>query len=138
MTRSTPEDDVFKRRVAKEFLRVRDHARDQARMHGKDWSMEAFVRSLGITRAAFHKLVAEKAIPSLRVLSRARKYWGVQLSYGDLGDRYIKTKKKDPRQGEFKFSIADISSDQIEIKKVSPKGECSVELLIRIDFSKSA
>jgi len=100
--------------------------------------MERFVASLGITRAAFHKHVTGKAIPSLRVLSNARKYWGVRLSYGELGEEFIKAKKKNPGQMEFQFSIADISTEQIEVKKFSPKGERAVELLIKIDFSKSA
>ena len=74
-----------------------------------------------------------------RVLGAAmRQYWGVKLSYGDLGVGYVSTKKKDPRQMELQFSVADISKEQIEIKKISAKGETAVELLIRIDFSKSA
>jgi transcriptional regulator with XRE-family HTH domain len=132
MSRSTPDDDAFKRRVAREFIRARDRAL------GDGWSMEEFVQRLGITRAAFHKHVTGKAIPSLRVLNKARKYWGVQLSYGELGDGFIKTKKKDPRQMEFQFSLTDISKEQIEVKRFSPKGEKAVELLIKIDFSKSA
>jgi transcriptional regulator with XRE-family HTH domain len=132
MTRSTPGDEAFKRRVAAEFIQARDRARQ------KGFSVEDFVSKLGITRAAFHKHVTMKAIPSLRVLARARKYWGVQLSYDDLGDTYVKAKKKDPRQAEFQFSIADISKDQIEIKRVSPKGENSLEVLIKIDLSRSA
>ncbi len=100
--------------------------------------MEQFVARLGITRAAFHKHVTCKAIPSLRVLSNARKYWGVDLSYSELGEEFIKVRKKNPNQMEFHFSLADISTEQIEVKKFSPKGEGVVELLIRIDFSKSA
>lgn len=132
MSRSTPEDEDFKRKVAEEFARARDRAESNG------FSFENFLRKLGVTRAAFHKYVTRKAIPSLRVLLRAQKYWGVQLSYGDLGVDYVRTKKKDPRQMELQFSIADISREQIEIKKISAKGETAVELLIRIDFSKSA
>jgi len=100
--------------------------------------VEKFVESLGITRAGFHKYVTRKAIPSLRVLAKARKYWGVRLSYGELGDKYIKAKKEDPRQMKFEFSFTDISKEQIEVKKFSPKGAKAVELLIKIDFSKTA
>jgi hypothetical protein len=132
VSRATPEDDAFKRKVAEEFVRARDRA------VSKGWSVERFVQSLGVTRAAFHKHITGKAIPSLRVLSRARKYWGVQLSYPDLSDRLLKTKKKDPRQMEFHFSLASISKEQIEVKRFAPGGERTVELLIKIDFSKSA
>jgi transcriptional regulator with XRE-family HTH domain len=132
MTRSTPADEAFKRRVAAEFIRARESARQ------KGFSVEDFVNKLGITRAALHKYLNLKSIPSLRVLAKARKYWGVQLSYGDLGDAYIQAKKKDSRQAEFQFSIADVSKDQIEIRRVSPKGERALEVLIKIDFSKSA
>jgi len=96
------------------------------------------VRKLGITRAAFHKQITGKVIPSLRVLANARKYWGVKLSYGELSDAYVNRKKKDPRQAEFQFSVADISKDQIEVTRVSPKGARAVEVLIKIDLSKSA
>ena len=131
MTRSTPEDEAFKRRVAEEFARARDLARRQK------FSYDEFLSKLGVTRAAFHKYMTQKAIPSLRVLHRARKYWGVQLAYGDLGEDYVTTKRRDPRQLEL-FSVADVSKDQIEVKRISPKGETAVELLLRIDFSKTA
>ncbi len=133
MSRSTPADEAFKRAVATEFSRARDRALKQ------NLTVEQFVQTLGITRAAFHKYVTRQAIPSLRVLANARKYWNVKLQYRDLGDRYIKTRKeKDPRQMEFQFSIQDISKEQIEIKKFSPRGDKAVELLIKIDLSKSA
>jgi len=132
MSRSTPEDEAFKRKVAEEFGRARERAEQQ------EWSFEDFLATLGITRAAFHKYMAQKAIPSLRVLHRAWRYWGVQLAYGDLGDRYIKAKKKDPRQMELQFPLGDISKEQVEVKRFSPKGETAVELLLRIDLSKSA
>jgi transcriptional regulator with XRE-family HTH domain len=132
MGRSTPDDEAFKRKVAEEFVRARDRACQ------KGFSVEEFARTLGITRAGLHKYIARKAIPSLRVLQRARQYWGVRLSYGELGDRYIQARKKDPRQMEFKFSVEDVSKEQIRITKFSAKGENSAELVIKIDFSKSA
>ena len=39
---------------------------------------------------------------------------------------------------ELQLSLENISKEQIQIRKFSPKGESSVELVIRIDFSKSA
>jgi transcriptional regulator with XRE-family HTH domain len=125
-------NDAFKKRVTSEFAK----ARDPAKTNGQ--SIEEFVRSLGITRAALCKYVNGKAIPGLRVLRRARKYHGVYLSYGELGDRFLKGRKKDPRQMELQLSMSEISKDQIEIRKFSPKGDSSVELLISIDFSKGA
>jgi len=130
--RTTPEDEAFMRRVAKEFSRARAQALD------KGLSVEEFVATLGVTRAAFHKYVNLKSIPSLRVLNRARRYWGVDVNYGKLGSQYVKTAKKDPRQMEFHFPIAEVSPDQIQIKRFSPKGEKSVELVININFSKRA
>jgi transcriptional regulator with XRE-family HTH domain len=132
MTRSTPVDDAFKRKVAAEFRRAKDRAIKDG------YSVEDFVKKLGITRAALHKHLTEKAIPSLRVLDKARRYWGVRLSYGGLGNTFVKGTKKDPRQAEFQFSIADISKDQIEVQRVSPKGETAVEVLIKINLSKIA
>src|SRR5258706_15899896 len=120
-TRSTPNDETFKRMVAKEFIR----ARNRALKNG--FSMEDFVGKLGITRAAFHKHVHRKAIPSLRVLANARKYWGVQLSYHDLGDAFVKAKKKNTRQTEFLFSVAAIAIEKIEVHRVTPKGVKAVE-----------
>jgi transcriptional regulator with XRE-family HTH domain len=133
---TNPEDkalnEAFKKRVASEFA----SARDRAKLKGD--SIEEFVRSLGITRAALCKYVNGKAIPSLRVLRRARQYHGVNLSYGELGDGYLKSRRKNPRQMELQFSMSEVSKEQIVIKKFAPKGDSSVELWINIDFSKSA
>jgi len=97
----SPEDkalnEAFKKRVAIEFAAARDRAR------AKNVSVEDFVASLGVTRAALCKYVNGKAIPSLRVLRRARHYWGVDLRYGELGDGYIRPEKKSPKQLEFQF-----------------------------------
>ncbi len=131
-----PEDkalnDAFKKRVVSEFQKARDLAKAQG------ISIEAFVTSLGITRAALCKYVNGKSIPSLRVLRRARQYYGVDLSYGELGDGYLRAKKKDPRQMELQFTMSEISMDRIQIKKFSPKGDNSVDLWINIDLSKRA
>ena|SRR5258708_337951 len=132
MPTSTPEDKAFKRRVAEEFNRARDRAL------AKGLTIEDFVRSLGITRAGFHKQITGKTMPSLRVLRNARKYWGVRLSYGELGDRYVSAKKADPRQMGFAFMIEGISKDQFDVKRVSRKGPNAIELVIQIDFSKTA
>lgn len=125
-------NEEFRKRVATEFAAARDRAK------AKNVSVEEFVGSLGVTRAALSKYVNGKAIPSLRVLRRARHYWGVDLSYGELGDEYIKPQKGNSKQLELQFSMKDITKEQIEVKKLSPKSDGSVELLLRIDFSKSA
>jgi len=125
-------DEVFKRRVAKEFRRAVDAAR------GRNISVDGFARKLGITRAAVYKIMDGNRIPSLRVLRKAKQFFGVKVSYGELGDGYVKTRRADPRQIKIEFSVGDVSRDQIEVKKFSPVGENSLELLIRIDFSKTA
>ena len=127
-------DGPFKRKVAEEFLK----ARERALKTGMVKSAEDFVRSLGVTRAGFHKYITKKSIPSLRVLNRARRLYNVRLNYGELGSTYFKGKKADPRQRTFEFVAEAISKEQIEIKKFSPKGETTVELVISIDFSKTA
>jgi len=132
MSRPDPNEEAFKRRVAAEFHRALNDA------HRKKLSVEEFARTLGITRAGVYKILAGTTIPSLRVLRNARKYWGLRLNYGELGDSYIKAKRTDPRQMEIQFSISDISKEQIEVARFSPKGENSLELVIKIDFSKTA
>ncbi len=132
MSRSTPEDEAFKRRVAEEFTRARDRAIRQG------FSVDDFARSLGITRAGFHKYLSRKAIPSLRVLQEARRRWGVRLRYGELGEAYLKAKKVDTGQMEFQFSLEDLSKEQIRVTRFAPKGPNSAELSIQIDFSKTA
>ena len=132
MKKPDPSDEVFKRRVAAEFQRALADARS------KKLSAEEFARTLGITRAGVYKILAGTTIPSLRVLRNARKYWRVHLDYGELGDKYIKAKRTDPRQIEIQFAISDISKEQIEVARFSPKGENSLELVIKIDFSKTA
>jgi transcriptional regulator with XRE-family HTH domain len=125
-------EEAFKRRVAVEFRRALADAR------GKKLSVEEFARTLGITRAGVYKILAGTTIPSLRVLRNARKYWRVHLEYGELSDTYIQAKRTDPRQMEIQFSVSDISKDQIEVAKFSAKEENSLELVIKIDFSKIA
>src|SRR5438046_1755917 len=105
------EDEAFRRKVAAEFARARDRACERG------FSVEDFVRKIGITRAALNKYINGKSIPRLRVLQKARKYWGVRLSYGELGDTYIKAKKADPKQARFEFDLGEISKEQIEIKR---------------------
>jgi transcriptional regulator with XRE-family HTH domain len=132
INRTTKADETFKRRVAEEFAQARDRAKRDG------WSVEEFVAKLGITRAALHKYLHRTAIPSLRVLERARKFWGVKLSYGELEDSYVRTKSKDPRQLEFQFSLSEISAEQIQIRRFTAKSESTAELVIRIDFGKGA
>jgi hypothetical protein len=62
----------------------------------------------------------------------------VRLNYGELGDTYIKAKRADPQQMEIQFSMKDISKEQIKVERVAPKGENSLELVIRIDFPRTA
>lgn len=130
--RSSASDDAFKRRVAQEFVRARNRAEKRG------FSLDDFVRKLGITRAAYYKQVAGKSIPSLRVLAKAKRYWGVRLPYAELGDAYVSAKRTDPRQSALNFSVEDLSMEQIEIKRVSPKGERAVEVLIEIRFPRGA
>lgn len=132
MKRLSAYDEIFKRRIAAAF----EGALHDARKRG--FSVEEFGRRLGITRAAVYKITNGKTIPSLRVLQKARRYWGVRLSYGELADTYVQAKRADPRQIRIEFSAGDISKDQIQVKKFSPAGENSLELVIKIDFSKTA
>lgn len=130
--RSTRVDDQFKKRLADEFARARNQAK------ASNLSVEQFVAKLGITRAALHKYLHGKAIPSLRVLERAKKFFGVDIAYGELGQSYVRVQQSDPRQTEFQFVLSDVSSDQISIKKFTPKSEGSAELVISIDLRKRA
>jgi transcriptional regulator with XRE-family HTH domain len=130
--RSTKVDDQFRKKVAEEFTRARDRAK------ASNVSVEQFVSKLGITRAALHKYLHRKAIPSLRVLERAKRFFGVDIPYGDLGESYVQTHRADSRQMEFQFALSDISPEQIRVKKFTPKGESSAELIITIDFRKTA
>jgi transcriptional regulator with XRE-family HTH domain len=132
MSRRTPHDEAFKRQVAAAFKLALDDARKQK------YSVEEFGKKLGITRAGVYKILSGKTIPSLRVLQKARRFWGVRLSYGDLGDKYVRAKRADPQQIRIEFFSGAVSKDQIEVKKFSPSGENSLELVIRIDFSKIA
>ena len=125
-------EEVFKRRVAKEFRRAVTTAQE------RNISVEAFAQKLGVTRSAVYKIMDGNTVPTLGVLRKAKQFFGVQVSYGELGDGYVKTRRGDPRQIKIEFSVGDISRDQIEVKKFSPAGENSLELLIRIDFSKTA
>jgi transcriptional regulator with XRE-family HTH domain len=102
------------------------------------YSAESFAGTLGITRAALYKYLGEQAIPSLRVLEKARRLWKVRLNYGELGEDYLTKKRTVPSgQMEFKFTTADISEDRITIRKVVAR-DTSVEMTVRIDLAKGA
>jgi len=124
--------DAFKRRAAAAFARALDRSRAKDHL-----SVEQFAHKLGITRAGLYKILGGKTVPSLRVLRNARRFFGVQLNYGELGGSYTKAKKEDPRQVRLQFSVGDISTERIEVRKFSPAGENSLELVIRIDLSKA-
>ncbi len=131
MKRSTKVDEIFKKKIAEEFGR----ARDRAKLDG--WTVENFVAKLGITRAALHKYMTGTAIPSLRVLEKAKQYWGVNVPYGELGDSYLRPVRKNAGQMEFEF-LTDVSPEQITVKKFTPKGEGTAEIILSIDFRKRA
>lgn len=134
MKRNTPQDETFKKSVRDEFLAAIKRARKMG------YTTDKFAETLGITRAGLHKYVRKEAqsIPSLRVLERARRLWKVRLSYGGLSDEFIARKSVSAGQLEFQFSVGDIAKENIQIQKVSPKGDKAVELLLKIDFSKRA
>jgi transcriptional regulator with XRE-family HTH domain len=131
MGRTTPEDEAFKRAVAEEFRLAVDRAAKQG------LSVEQFGQVLGVTRQAVYKYLNEKSIPSLRVLQRARSRFGVRLTYGELGDRYLKP-AKDDGQLKLPFSLANVSKEQIQVKKFSPRGDNTADLVLRITLSKTA
>jgi transcriptional regulator with XRE-family HTH domain len=132
MKKANSEDGAFKRRVAEEFEKARERARQDHNL-----SVEQFAATLGVTKAAYYKYVNKQSMPSLRVLKKARK-WGVRLSYPGLGDGFIRTAKADPRQMTIQFSGDDVSAQQIKVKRFSPKGDKALELVIHIDLTKSA
>ena len=120
----------FKARVAVEF----GAAQKRAEMKGD--SMEKFAASLGVSRMALWKYLKGKAVPSLPVLRRARRFHGINLPYGDLALKFPGTKREDPRQMKFQFSIADVTKETFEVKKFTARADGSAELLLAIDFSK--
>ena len=134
MTRDTPQDEAFKKRVREEFL---DAIR---RAHKMGYTVDAFAGTLGITRAALHKYTRsqQQSIPSLRVLERARRVWKVRLNYGDSGDAFVSKKPSTQGQLQLQFTTADIVKENIRIQRVTPKGNNAVELLLNIGFAKRA
>ncbi len=130
-SRSTSEDRAFKDAVAKQFEAARHRAEK------RNISYSDFLKRLGITRAAYHKYITGKSIPSLRVIGNAARYFGVRLQYPNVDYGVVQTKRSDTRQLEFQFSLADITPSQIEVVKFSPKRQGIVELRLRINFSKA-
>lgn len=91
-----------------------------------------------MSRAGLYKYLAGTSVPSLRVLRNAKRHFGVRLSYGELGDSYIKARRRSSDQLELEFSVGGISKEQVEVVKISPKGERSLEVTVRLTFSATA
>ena len=134
MKRDTPQDELFRSTVRNEFLRALSRAQEMG------YTVDKFAETLGITRAALHKYTRKQgqSIPSLRVLERARKRWKIRISYGDLGEGYINRKTSADGQLELQFSINDIAKENVQVQRITPKGDSTVEMLLKIDFAKRA
>ena len=134
MKRDTPQDELFKSAIREEFLRAIKRAQEMG------YTVDKFAETLGITRAALHKYTRKEgqSIPSLRVLEKARRKWKLRVSYGDLGHAFISRKPSAEGQLELQFSVSDIVKENIQVQRITPKGDKAVELLLKIDFAKRA
>jgi transcriptional regulator with XRE-family HTH domain len=134
MKRDTPQDVRFKKRVREEFLAAIERAQRMG------YTVDKFAQTLGITRAGLHKYIRKEnqSIPSLRVLEKARRVWKVHLDYGGLGDGFVRKTPNARDQLELQFTAADIVKENIRVRRVTPKGDNAVELLLNIGFAKRA
>jgi transcriptional regulator with XRE-family HTH domain len=134
MTRDTKIDAMFKKRIRDEFERAIKRAQQMG------MTVEQFANTLGITRAGLHKYTREKnqSIPSLRVLHKARQVWKMHVPYGDADEDIGTTKRVPKEQLAFQFSVQDVAKENITVRKVKPRGDTAVELVIQIDFTKRA
>jgi transcriptional regulator with XRE-family HTH domain len=110
-------------------------------MVAKNWNAQTAARELGVSRASFYKYLAKDDVPSLAVLRRAVKNWGVKLKYADyaLDDEFFENSVRErgpvkEKQIPLPF-IEGLRNEDIEVLAVIPRKPNAVELKLRIKFA---
>jgi hypothetical protein len=99
-------------------------------------SVEAFAKSLNLTRAGLHKAMKGKSVPGLNLIEHARQY-GVSVGYGDLTARMPSSARKKGRAADLQlflpFAVENLKKDNVRVELGEHKGD-SVELKVLIKF----
>ena len=83
-------------------------------------------------------LARHDRITGVKILIAGATGATLEIAYGDLSKSYVRTRRSDPRQMKFQFALSDLSPEQITVKRFTPKGETSAELVFSIEFRKLA
>jgi ACT domain-containing protein len=99
----------------------------------KDGAKEA-VSQLGISRASFYKYARGEDLPRVEVLRAVEERWdGVKWELLDLSQITVKKEVSSPEQYVLSF-LQEVKSDDVEIKKIGPKGEKILQVTLNIRF----
>jgi hypothetical protein len=123
----------FGRRLEAAFQK---HVKDKS--NPKRLSVDAFAKSLNLTRAGLHKAKRGKSVPGLDLIERARQY-KVSVGYGDLSDQANKRKlQKHSEGGDLQlflpFAVENLKKDSVRVELGEHIGD-SVEVKVWIKFA---
>ena len=122
--KDTPGEKHLKAQVAKVF---------SARLEKKGGAKQA-ARDLNISLASFYNYSDGQDLPRMEVLRDAQRKWeGVKWELIDVSD--ITEKKKTVSAEQYVLSfLQDVHEKDVEIAKIGPKGERTLQVLLNIRF----
>jgi ACT domain-containing protein len=120
----TPGELLLLQQVAEVFTAQRER---------KNGAKEA-VKELGISRASFYKYARGEDLPRVEVLKAVEEKWErVKWKLLDLSQMTEKQKVASPEQYVLSF-LQEVRSDDVQIKKIGPKGERTLQVTLNIRF----
>jgi hypothetical protein len=136
-TRRTAKDSAFAAEFGKRLeAAFQKHVKDKS--NPKRLSVDAFARSLNLTRAGLHKAKRGKSVPELDLIERARQY-NVFVGYGDLSAQVKKRKSQKHHKGTnlqlfLPFAVENLKKDSVRVELGEHVGD-SVEVKVWIKFA---
>ena len=122
--RHTPGEKQLMSQVAKVF---------SAKLVEKGGAKKA-AKDLGISLASFYKYASGGDLPRMEVLRDAQQKWpGVKWDLIDVSQITKKKKITSPEQYVLSF-LQEVSTEDVEIGKIGPKGERILQVLLNIRF----
>jgi len=134
MKSHSPRDKAFMSVFAQKLRDRREKAKESENV-----SYEEFARKLGLTRAGLLKYLKEENVPSPQMLETIYRVWGVQVGYGDLDTKLIKSRARRNRRSSeaqmlLPLAIEDLTNENItvELTRKKPSGiELNLSILFR-------
>ncbi len=133
MKSHSPRDKAFMNVFAQKLRDRREKAKESENV-----SYEEFARKLGLTRAGLLKYLKEQNVPSPQMLETIYRVWGVQVGYGELDTRLIKSRARRNKESSeaqmlLPFAIENLTNENITVE-LTRKRPSGIELNLSIFF----